>query len=292
MSAPRYIENPVRSSEDPFICFLGPRRSAPYTRADRSKVAMSPDQPTVVFLCVHKGASSFIARPFADGLATVFPDLTVVNVGNQIVDDGVSYEELTVPPTGAAFVRVYPLEYDNLIEQQVSADGHLRNTKLVVLRRDPRDAAVSLYFARAFSHSPPKNDAEEWLQRREELVSIGPKRGVRRTARGAMNEFHKMNEIIEARPDALVTSYEELVTDYRGWIDRVGEYLGWPLERQSALFAETRRSFDLPSMVDVNRHVRRITPGNWMEYDDDRFREHLDTLGGEAMRAAGYNWPT
>lgn len=261
---------------------MQPAAPAPESRSSR---------PTALFLCVHKGASSFIAKSFAAAMEQVLTTTDIVNVGNQVDEGSKTYADLPVPRTGANFVRVYPKEYHALIEADPVDGERYAGTRLVVVRRDPRDVAVSLYFARAVSHTPPAGSQERFLETRKSLLEIGPRTGVRRVAKGAMREFHEQNEIIAARPDALLTTYAELVTDYRGWIDRVGEFLDWTLDERQQIFNLTRNAFDLPLLVDPKQHVRRITPGNWLEYDNPRLRERFEELGGDALREWGYEWP-
>lgn len=247
--------------------------------------------PSVIFLAMHKGGSSFLANDLADAIDHEVAGLESMNIGNQINDQKRTYEELVVPVAGRAVVRVYPSEYDQLVEASPGPNGRLSNAKLVALQRDPRDAAISRYFSSAFSHSPPKNNPESFLARREELVEMGPHAGILRVALATMKEFEHFHRIIDQRTDALLTSYETMVTDYRGWLSDVGGHIGWTTAEQEAVFARSKSSLEFPVIGNPNVHVRRITPGNWLRYDRPNLREKFDELGGGLMTKSGYSWP-
>lgn len=239
---------------------------------------------------MHKGGSSFIANGFAESVGSVFPELKVVNVGNQVTAGEATYEDLAVPSNDAVYVRVYPQEFEALAEA-TDGGGQLDDVKLVVLQRNPRDAAVSRYFSVAHSHTPMGN-VDQFLERREWLQTIGASKGVRVVAQQTMVEFKALYSIIERRPDALLTTYEEMIIDYRQWLDRVGVHLGWSVRDQARFFDHSRHHMHFPSKTDITRHIRRITPGNWRRYDSPEFREAFDDLGGDLLVQAGYGWPS
>jgi len=247
--------------------------------------------PSVIFLAMHKGGSSFIARDLAGAIDREIDGLESVNIGNQVDNEERTYEQLAVRIVGKALVRVYPPEYDHLVERSPAPGGRLTNIKLVALQRDPRDAAISRYFSNAYSHSPPKNHEEEFLNRRKRLVEMGPDAGMLRMTKPTMREFAHFHRILDSRPDALVTSYEDMVTDYRGWLYEVGSHVGWTTAQQEAVFARTKSSLEFPIVGDPAEHVRRITPGNWRRYDRPELRNEFNERGGDLMTKSGYLWP-
>jgi len=253
---------------------------------------MAPTRQSVIFLAMHKGGSSFIANVLAKAIDQEIVGMQAMNIGNQVDDDGRSFDELAIPPVGTAVVRVYPREYDQLVEKTPSQNGRLNDIKMIVLQRDPRDAAISRYFANAFSHSPPKGNEENFLARRKQLVESGPHNGMLRMAKPTMREFAHLHRIIVARPEALVTTYEAMVTDYRGWLADIGRHVGWTTAEQEALFAGTKDNLEFPIIGNPNVHVRRVTPGNWRRYDRPKLRRTFDELGEELMKQSGYTWPT
>lgn len=252
---------------------------------------MTERRQSVIFLAMHKGGSSFLAGDLAKAIDSEIDGMDVLNIGNQVDDKGLSYDELAVPALGCAVVRVYPAEFDLLVEQSPTRGSRFSNVKLVALQRDPRDAAISRYFSIAYSHTPPKETEQEFLKRREDLVELGPRSGMLRMVKPTMQEFVHFHRILAERPDALLTTYEKMVIDYRGWLSDVGRHVGWTVAEQEALFAKTRDSFELPVLGDPTKHVRRITPGNWRRYDRQKIRDEFNELGGDLVTKSGYQWP-
>ena len=254
---------------------------------------MDSNDPTVIFLTMHKGGSSFIANGFAKAMEVTFPEFNVVNVGNQIDHGEKTYEELTVPARGSAFVRVYPKEWDAMIEEQPSNGVKFKNAKVVILQRDPRDAAVSRFYSSAYSHSPPPDDSEgHFAKLRAFLQRVGPKQGILRTSIPTTAEFSRLHEIHDSREDVMLTTYERMITDPRGWLADIGAYLNWTLRQEETMFKRTLRLFDFPLVSEPDKHIRRITPGNWLRFDQPELRElFAERTPDGLMERAGYPWP-
>ena len=239
-------------------------------------------------MTVHKGASTFIADQFASAVEEALPELNVVRFGSKILQ-GSTIEELPVSPDSSMFVRLYPSDLPSLVVESYKNEK-FDSVKLALLYRDPRDAAVSLYYSTAFSHSLAVPDADYLLERREELQGVSELEGVRSCAQNAINEFKKILAIGDAYPDAFVSSYEEMIADYDDWLSRFSKHVGWSDETVARIASITGDPFIPPTEVDKSQHRRRVTPGNWKEVFDDDLREHFEKHCGEQMKACGYTW--
>lgn len=251
-------------------------------------VSSGLDPASILFVNVHKGASTFIADAFATLAAERLPSLEVVRFGSQILE-GRTEAELAIPPTNAFFVRVYPGDIKNLVEESPSGEP-LSGVKLALMHRDPRDAAVSMYYSMAFSHTTSVRNPDAFLQRREELQTMSVADGVARLAKPVINEFLLINRIAAEHPQCWMSTYEELVGDYDSWIKTFGEFSGWSPADIAAIYEQSHHSFTPPEVEDSSKHIRRISPGNWKEIFDDRLRELFEDQCGEAMAEAGYHW--
>ena len=255
-------------------------------------LTMARKLQSVIFLAMHKGGSSFLARDLARAIDHQVSGHVSMNIGNQIDTGEHTYEDLAVPSMGSAVVRVYPTEFDQLVPAHPGETGPFSNVKIVALQRDPRDAAISRYFSVAFSHTPPPTtDTDAFLKRRDELVDLGPDGGMLRMVKPTMDEFEHFHRIVDSRTDALLTSYETMITDYRGWLYEVGRFVGWTTPEQERIFAQTKDALEFPVVGDPGEHVRRITPGNWRRYDRPKIRMAFDERAGELMAKSGYSWP-
>ena len=246
--------------------------------------------PTTVLLSVHKGASTFLAHDLAKAMTRVFSGLEHLPF-HQMLQRGTPVEDLAVPPTGVLVSRVYPPHYDMLVEDPVPPTGRFADKKLVLLRRDPRDVAVSLYYSLAYSHSEPPVDKEGFTARREALRSMDITDAIREdTARPAIRQFRTTIDFLERFPHTCLTTYETLIGDFPAWMRQVAEYLEWTDEEAEAVSRGLEESVKPPDEVDPYQHKRRMTPGNWREVFDHRLRKIFERRIGPELEAAGYGW--
>lgn len=242
---------------------------------------------TAVFVTVHKGASTFVADEFGPVLESTGQYDTILNVGNAIIG-GQRWDEIALPPTGVAATRVYPQDVPHLVENPQPSTP-LADKKLVLLWRDPRDVAISLYYSKAFSHSTQVRNPEKLLAERAELQEMGVYEGVwQKTARPAIREFKLIRELMAQYPDALATSYETLLADPNAWLDSVAAHLEWDPAVTERVRGGIAHSFEVPEVEDPNNHKRRMTPGNWTEVFDIKLERLYERLAGDEMSAAGY----
>lgn len=243
---------------------------------------------SILTVAVHKGASSFLADDFATAVSQALPKLKVVRYGSKILK-GYRPSDLVVPAKSGFFVRVYPSDIPDLVVAESGSDK-LSDLSLLFLHRDPRDAAVSLYYSTAFSHSLAVPDADRFLQFRDRLQGTSVTEGVKLCTKPAINEFLAMIELGQRYPGAMVSSYEEMVGDYQSWLARFSAHVGWSKRTLKKVAEVTGDPFIPPSDVDASQHRRRVTPGNWREVFDDELRETFEEACGAEMKAAGYTW--
>jgi len=254
----------------------------------RKKVACT--HPTTLLLSVHKGASSFLSNDLGPAIARGIPGMRHIEMGQEIVD-GKTVEDLPLPPVGVVASRVYPFLYETVIEDPVPAAGRFADKKLIMLRRDPRDVAVSLYYSIRYSHTSKTRDPEAFLIRRTSLEELDVVEGVlQHTSKTAMNQFLATFRFLEKHPHACLTTYETLTTDFAAWRRQVHAHMGWSDEQAETVFAGLDKSLQAPSKVDPYKHKRRVTPGNWREVFDERLREMFQRRIGRELAEAGYTW--
>ncbi|MCP3904397.1 MAG: hypothetical protein GY715_12275 [Planctomycetes bacterium] len=251
--------------------------------------ASHPPHPTTIFMTVHKGASTFATHGVVPLAMRHYPDIEHRQYG-PLVAAGSTAGEHPLPPSNVFATRVYPWTYDDLVEDPVPAAGRFTDKKLVVMRRDPRDVAISGFYSRAFSHPVPERGRDEFVRQRNELRSLGVVEGVRRhCARSAIDEFRAATAILARFEHALDAPYELLVTRPLDWLDLVATYLGWPRAVIDDLAGKVPPHVTAPDTEQPTKHKRRVTPGNWRSvFDDGLDRVFTDEIGPE-MASAGYD---
>lgn len=172
--------------------------------------------------------------------------------------------------------------------------------------RDPRDVLVSMFYSYCFIHAgeiPPntgyrKAVADEGIDAfvlskarsdgRHYRGDYGTGGHVEEFIGGIGRRYRNYLEHLLGRPNVTLLRYEQMVTDYRGWLDRFIQPFPLPdkarvvdeLVAQSATFFPKRDA-------DAMTHVRHVTPGDHrakllpstIEAVEREFADILDALG-------------
>jgi hypothetical protein len=245
--------------------------------------------PTIILLSVHKSASTFLAHEFADAVMEAFTGMKHIPLHEKLAH-GIPLEDLAAPPTGAILSRVYPPHYDMILEDPPPAEGRFADKKVILLRRDPRDVAVSLYYSWAYSHRPPIGDTDHFESRRQELLAMDITAGIGEALPVATRQFLATIEFLQRQPATLLTTYETLVGDFPEWMRQVAAHLAWTEGETALVNRGLEASVQAPEAEDPREHKRRVTPGNWREVFDDELRERFEERIGPELAAAGYTW--
>ena len=103
--------------------------TAPESESIATLLRTAPsDHPTIILLSVHKGASTFLRGHFAPALERVLGLRHVAVHQEQL--RGVSMTDLALPPTGVVASRVYPPQYDTILEDPDTPDALMLNEAL------------------------------------------------------------------------------------------------------------------------------------------------------------------
>ena len=243
---------------------------------------------SVIFTNVHKGASTFIADELGRYLHTTEHYDNFRPVGALKLKGTEISQHTEWPAEGLVGVRIYPAELRDLLTDAPGFTEFASEAALVFVQRDPRDAAVSLFYSKAYSHTIKVLNQDKFVEERERLQNMTPTEGVRElTYRPAIAEFSKLHQLHEEH-GGLMTRYEDLVTAPHEWFRSVGDFVGWDDAFIETLIDRFAASFAPPDIADPLKHKRRITPGNWREVFDDELIADFDAKVGDRLRANGY----
>ncbi|MHC4990973.1 MAG: hypothetical protein ACYTGC_08325 [Planctomycetota bacterium] len=246
--------------------------------------------PTVIFLSVHKGASTFLAAQLAPAICREMPGVEHLRIGWHLLR-GTPMSQMTLPPTGVVATRVYPAHFDQLIEDPPPAGGRFADKHLVMVRRDPRDAAVSLFYSKAYSHRVPPGKEQKFLEERARLQAMSPADGIwELTSEEPIEEFRATTRFLERFPQTCLVPYELLVGDFERWYRTVADHLQWSSPLAERIAEGLAATVQPPAAEDPHQHKRRVTPGNWREVFDERLRALFEREIGSEMAQAGYDW--
>jgi hypothetical protein len=139
----------------------------------------------------------------------------------------------------------------------------LAKTNIVVQIRDPRDCLVSYYYSVAFSHGlpAPGPSRDKFMVERETALALGLDEYALLSMKTYLPIFSEMIKIIETMPNVYVSRYEEMVVDFKPWLDRLAEYLGVGDQTDVKKAIVAAASFKVSE--DQFNHKRQVTPGDF-----------------------------
>ena len=191
-------------------------------------------------------------------------------------------------------------------EREPTVPEDLSPYNVVLVLRDPRDMLTSLFYSFAYSHywSPTGFNASE--EQRKAWADGGVDAFVLDWADRFLVRYKRMVDQLLGRPNVLLLSYEQLVTDYAGWLKKfMSATAGLPLPvtptplgfSRPPLFTRTRirrilqekfaHEF-IPHGEDIRVHRRQITPGDHRRKLKPETIAELDGTFGDVMRALDY----
>lgn len=154
--------------------------------------------------------------------------------------------------------------------------------RAVLHLRDPRDGLVSEYFSFGFSHvTKTKKQIEhrDWVRQQtidEYVLQVAEKK---------LDIHQAYVEQLLPRPNVLYVTYEQMIEDFDGWLQRIAEHTDLAIPEALDRIKATHVSS--VEKEDPTKHVRQMTPGDHLrklkpetiERLNDQFRPVLDALG-------------
>jgi hypothetical protein len=278
-------------------------------------------RPNLLVLCMKKGASTFVADVLLPSIALRTGDYDLCNVGSLLIlyrqklqaetgslpkwADAPVEEQLKIyfpqhplPRSNALIGRIYP-HYWPALEQSLGERLPSANHRLVVVRRDPRDALVSLYYSLAVSHSDTQilSSPLRYREIRRQLLAESPCEGIKSLMRNPRTDwivpqFLGCTQKLLDHPEACDLPYEMLINQPRQWLTRFVEFGQLHSYVDESWYAEMIEHLQPPEVEDQTKHKRRMRPGNWVDVFDDQLRDRVEELVGDRMRQFGYSWET
>lgn len=216
--------------------------------------------PSVLFLTMYKAGSVVANYIFsellrAEGLAHI--DLARHAFGMGIIEDGycVKYAHL-FKNNGyyfGAFCGNYCSKFPDLSEN-----------KIIIQVRDPRDCIVSLFYSYLSSHPEPGdgelNDIFQDIRRNVKTRSID-EFALSEVGNYAI-QMNVLRKMLSSYPNCVLLSYEDMVTDTDGWINKTCQFLGIQPSQETLSAVYKLADFNVTA-EDPQVHRRQVTPGDF-----------------------------
>ncbi len=257
----------------------------PMLDARRGVSVRSPYQ-NIYYCCTQRTGSQWLKRVFRDPLVYRYTGLTVF----EYVEMGLHQAQFAGPlPAGTICSHLY-IGHPTYLEIPKPA-----NYRSFFIVRDPRDIAVSWYFAARYSHAP----AGPIEALRHDLETMSLEDGLRYSIASLdrLGLFWAQRSWLSAdddRRDAQVFRYEEFAADSRGFLQGLFAYLGIELPADQFAALHDRHQFKNVAggrergTEDPHDHYRKGVAGDWRNYFDAALIAYFLDVTGDLLDVLGY----
>lgn len=168
---------------------------------------------------------------------------------------------------------------------------NLQDYKVVLMIRDPRDVLTSSYFSVAYSHVPPtgRNKINPFMKERAFARQAGIDQYVLSKSEDVCRNYQRyLDLLVRNRPDVYVSKYEDMVSDFQTWLDRLLCYCELEISPtlKQELLQEAYRA--RPNEENVAQNKRQITPGDHERKLQPETINHLNSLLSPVLTAFKY----
>jgi len=276
-------------------------------------------RPNIYFLCMHKAASTFVADVLFSSIARRTTSYELYQLGSFLIRHLRQQQELAaeeamrsppdrqqqllqflqenpLPESNGLIARLYPghmLALENYLGRALPNP----DSKLMIMRRDPRDALVSLYYSLSISHSVDgiEGDHTTFLEKRAHLQNKDIREGLKclldkRGGDSTIPEFTHCTNLILSNSHVCDLPYELLISDPHLWLAKFIEFAELDDIVDEDWIEAMVEHLKPPEIEDPTSHKRRMRPGNWVDVFDDELKQMLQDRLGDRLELFGYFW--
>ncbi len=168
-------------------------------------------------------------------------------------------------------------------------DEFRRDARKILLVRDPRDVATSLYFSQAKSHGAPGRGAltASFEKTRANAQSVDINRYVLDgKANPVLNSLQRLSGLLGSQK-LHVFRYEDIIFNKQEWIEEIGHV--FRVSIPDALMSDLLDRYDvLPSSEDPSKHVRQVKPGNFEKHLSPEAIQYIQNRFSKVFEAFRY----
>ncbi len=162
---------------------------------------------------------------------------------------------------------------------------NLEKYKVIVQLRDPKDVLTSMYFSFAHSHPQIHEDSQE---KRKEFQSANINDIALKYAPEFLNHSYlPYMKLLQSNDRFLFLKYEEMVTDFDGWLKKICDYLELNLSKEEHLKIHNIANFQVET-EDIHSHKRAVKPGNYKKHLSDDTVKELNKIFEEVNNYFNY----
>ncbi len=240
----------------------------------------SSTQQSVIFFSVNKSASTFIKK----------------TVANLLGKDSVAHIRLTAYLTPTKQEKYYndPSFMKKVLKEKGFFFGafksyypfpDLERFKVLLVLRDPRDVLNSSYFSTLYNHPLT---AKDMINKRKKFANYTIDEYVLEMAPDLKSRYQAYCEKLLTNKNVLFLKYEDMVTDFKSWLEKLASYLQLPNpgKKIDELVAASKFKVEKENK---NSFIRNITPGDHKNKLKPETIEKLNAIFKEELITLGYS---
>ncbi|MEM7456190.1 MAG: sulfotransferase domain-containing protein [Planctomycetota bacterium] len=252
-------------------------------------------QPSILFATMHKAASVFVWSILAE-IASDY------RYGTADFDGYFYHQGKTRHPLRSDYFKETGMFYGPFRRgfEHIGDDNHqldLNSFKVILQLRDPRDVLTSSYYSFLHSHAVPRKDRKRMQAVRNRLSRQNITDHVRAQTEFFYQLLNRYSRLF-THPNCLVLHYEDMTLRPEKWGRQLLDFLE-PEDETAArrtLKKVTVSADDVPDVIQLESHKRRVTPGEFREVLpteviarlNERFSEYFAALQAVGELPANY----
>jgi len=236
-------------------------------------VSIESDRPACFALGVRKSGSSLFSNLV--GALAEHNARNTVDIPGTMFEHGYRYRDWNKTPVIEDLVwrgNIYIGFRD--APTALYRDPVFQKAKKLLLVRDPRDALVSEYFSNAYSHSLPKDEAENSVIAKERAAALQSDLSdyIMSRVKALDATVHSYSALLKS-PTLKVMRYEDVIFEKADWLRDIAAH--FDMDAPETLINDILGWADIrPDAEDKTAFVRRVAPG-----------DHKDKLTPDTIRA-------
>lgn len=167
-----------------------------------------------------------------------------------------------------------------------------RDSRKLMLVRDPRDIAISFYHSMAKSHTVPDGAVRDVImEQRNRAQAQGPSDYVLNGGvDGVLHNFNAFASISRSKTSGewRVYRYEDVIYTKIEWAKDIASQLNVELPDETIAKLVAKEDV-FPETEDPSKHIRRVHPGGYRDSLSPEAIAHIEAKCGKAMEMFGYD---
>ena len=248
--------------------------------------------PSIIHFSLNKAATQYTRKILAQ--CAVENGMVPVNIHGYAFNTNFPYLDHLTAEEMKKYQHIFkPNGYlYSVFGGMIEGLSELEKYKIVLMVRDFRDLLVSEYYSIAYSHIAPDIQGNKYelfvKQRTKARESAIDEYAVAESDRVYNTLQRYKTLLIDKYPNVYVTKYEEMINDFRGWLDKLLYNCELNIGHDFFTALLERNERIRPKGEDIHRHLRKGKPGEYKEKLKQETIEYLNAKFSPMLLTFGY----